>query len=349
MKKFFASVIKPENPYRMALTFLVPFVFILGVLFFLIITWEKNRIGQEQVSNLKHIARAFFEQIQVIRAWNNMHRGVYVEVSPHVQPNLFLDDPHRDIVSTEGKHYTKINPAYMTRQLSEIANTRQGYKFRIVSSDPINPYNVPDEWEKDALNGFKNGISKEASTFSESKEGSFFRYIAPIQIDHPCLKCHQTQDYSVGEIKGGISISIPTEGFEMIVSMKTRRTIISLLTVGIISLIFLGLISFYLSNMLRRAISKNIEQEKLKTLMELAGAAAHEMRQPMTVIQNLIAIAHIKLSNNEPIDQEMDIIAEQGNRMNEIIKKMLNITEYKTKDYIKGKTIVDLDEASKKD
>lgn len=347
MKKFFAGIIRPENPYRMALTFLIPFVVILGVLFFLLVTWEKDRIVREQVSNLRHIARAFFEQIQVNRAWNTMHGGVYVEVSPHAQPNPFLDDPHRDIISIEGRRYTKINSAYMTRQLSEIANTRQGYKFRIVSSNPINPYNAPDEWEQSALESFQNGTSKEASTFSKTKEGSFFRYIAPIQIEHPCLKCHQTQDYSVGEIKGGISIFIPTEGFEMVLSMKTRRTIISLLTVGIISLIFLGLISFYLSNMLSHAIKKNIEQEKLKTLIELAGAAAHEMRQPMTVIQNLVAILHMKLSNNEPINQEIEIIAEQSKRMNDIIKKMLNITEYKTKDYIKGKMIVDLDESSK--
>ncbi len=348
MRKFFAGLIKPEYPYRMALTFLIPFFIILGIIFFLIITWEKSRIGKEQVSNLKHIARAFFEQIQVNRAWNTMHGGVYVEVSPHAQPNPFLDDPHRDIVSTEGKRYTKINPAYMTRQLSEIANTRQGYKFRIVSSNPINPYNEPDEWERAALKKFQEGISKEESTFYEGKDGNFFRYIAPVQIDHPCLKCHKTQEYSVGDIKGGISIFIPTEGFQMIVSMKTRRTIVSLLTVGIISMIFTGLVTFYFSNMLRQAIIKNIEQERLKTLIELAGATAHEMRQPMTVIHNLIAIARMKLSNNEPIEQEMNIIAEQSNRMNDIIKKMLNITEYKTKDYIKGKTIVDLDRSSEK-
>jgi signal transduction histidine kinase len=92
---------------------------------------------------------------------------------------------------------------------------------------------------------------------------------------------------------------------------------------------------------------KNVEQEKLDAIAELAGAAAHEMRQPMTVVHNLMKLLHDKFKQNEPItEEEMDIINYQCERMNDIIRKMLNITSYKTKNYINGKKIVDLDIAS---
>lgn len=348
LKKNFSNYIGQANPFRLTLTFFIPFLIILVILFSLIIRWESKRIREEQISNLKHIARAFLEQIQVTRLWNTQLGGVYAEVTNDVQPNQFLDDPHRDILSTDGKRYTKINPAYMTRQLSEIANSRQGYKFRVVSLNPINPYNVPDEWERKSLEDFSSKGLKEASIFINDRNASFFKYIAPIQIEHPCLRCHNSPASDVGtKIMGGITVIIPTEGFDHILSLKTKRTIISLLLVGIISIFFVGIVTFYVSRLLSKGIASNLEQEKLQTLIELAGATAHEMRQPMTVIQSLVTLSHIKLNKNEPINKEIDIIKEQSERMNDIIKKMLNITDYKTKDYVQGKKIVDFEKSAK--
>ena len=67
-------------------------------------------------------ARAFFDQIVFSRAWNAGHGGVYVQVSEDTQPNPYLDDPLRDLATMEGVKLTKINPAYMTRQIAEISS-----------------------------------------------------------------------------------------------------------------------------------------------------------------------------------------------------------------------------------
>lgn len=344
--KILGKHIGNANPLRLTLIFMLPLAVVLTILLYMTITSEKKRINDEQVSTFKHIARAFFEQVQVTRIWNAQLGGVYVEVPADTELNPLLDDPHRDIVSTKGKRYTKINPAYMTRQLSEIANKRQGYKFRIVSMIPLTPYNVPDEWERQALIDFEKGKSAEASTITKDNGNTIFKYIAPIQMEHPCLKCHDFQDHNIRGIKGGISVIIPMDGFEQMITKKLERTKNSILSIGLMSFIFVALVTFYFSRLLHSEISKNIEQEKLKTLIELAGATAHEMRQPMTVIQNLITISNMKLDNNEPIRHEMEVIREQSERMNAIIKKMLNITDYKTKKYATGSNIVDIDRSS---
>ncbi|TAN45044.1 MAG: DUF3365 domain-containing protein [Nitrospirae bacterium] len=339
---------KESNPLRLTIMFLAPLLLIMALFVVSLIAWERKNIDENQIADLRDVARAFFEQIMVTRIWNSQHGGVYVQVTENTPPNPFLDDPHREIVTADGKRFTKINPAYMTREMSEIANKHHGYKFRVVSLRPINPSNFPDEWERKALTDLETGRAKEAMTVFRGYHGArLFKYIAPIQIDDPCFKCHASEGYGHGDIRGAINITIPMENSDAIQAMKIRRSIISMTAIGLLSSILLSTIVYYLARRLSSEISKNIEQEKLSAIVELSGATAHELRQPMTVVQGVISLTEKKAQDGKPMTQdEMDMIKEQCVRMNDIIKKMLSITSYKTKDYIKGKKIVDLDGSS---
>ena len=55
-----------------------------------------------------------------MREWNALHGGVYVPMSTYAESNPYLDDPLRDIKINEKLTLTKINPACMTPQISEI-------------------------------------------------------------------------------------------------------------------------------------------------------------------------------------------------------------------------------------
>ena len=91
------------------------------------------------------------------RAWNAEHGGVYVPVSEKVQPNPYLEDPLRDIVTDKGVKLTKINPAYMTRQIARINSSQNNIKFHITSLKPIRPQNKPTSWEEKWLQSFEQG------------------------------------------------------------------------------------------------------------------------------------------------------------------------------------------------
>ena len=93
-------------------------------------------------------ARAFFNQIVLSRAWNAGHGGVYVPVTENTQPNPYLDDPLRDLETNKGIKLTKINPAFMTRQIAEIAAKEKVVQFHITSLKPIRPGNKPADWER---------------------------------------------------------------------------------------------------------------------------------------------------------------------------------------------------------
>jgi len=102
-------------------------------------------------------ARAFFNQIVVSRTWNSGLGGVYVPITENTQPNPYLDDPLRDLETIKGIKLTKINPAFMTRQIAEIAVREKGVQFHITSLLPIGPGNKPSDWERVWLESFDKG------------------------------------------------------------------------------------------------------------------------------------------------------------------------------------------------
>ncbi len=152
-------------------------------------------------------ARAFFNQIVLSRAWNASHGGVYVPVTENTQPNPYLDDPLRDLETIEGIKLTKINPAFMTRQIAEIASREKGVQFHITSLMPIRPGNKPSDWERVWLESFEKSSTERGGFIQDASQS--FRYMAPLVTKRSCLKCHAEQGYREGDIRGGISVTLP--------------------------------------------------------------------------------------------------------------------------------------------
>lgn len=154
-------------------------------------------------------ARAFFKQVVLTRYWNSIHGGVYVPVTEKTQPNPYLDVPRRDVTTRDGQVLTLINPAYMTRQIAEIADGKGTIRFHITSLKPIRPGNEPDEWEAVALKQFLAEPDEYHEWQLQDGKEKAFRYMAPLITEKPCLSCHSKQGYVEGDVRGGISVTIP--------------------------------------------------------------------------------------------------------------------------------------------
>lgn len=116
---------------------------------------QSNKI-QKQLALLT--ARTLAEQAIITRRWNAGHGGVYVPITKNTRPNPYLTVPLRDIKVNDSLTLTMINPAYMTRQISEIANTQNGIQFHITSLSPKRPENAPSEAEKKDLEAFNSSF-----------------------------------------------------------------------------------------------------------------------------------------------------------------------------------------------
>lgn len=170
--------------------------------------WNYNNGKQVQERIALESGRSAFNQIQISRLWNASHGGVYVPVTDKTQPNPYLETTLKNIIVNEKLTLTKINPAFMTRQISEITMKEGGVKFHITSLNPLNPNNKPTEKEKGFLEAFSKGV-KEKGVFIQTDTKSYYLYMAPLVTKKSCLECHAKQGYTEGDIRGGISVTTP--------------------------------------------------------------------------------------------------------------------------------------------
>jgi diguanylate cyclase (GGDEF)-like protein/PAS domain S-box-containing protein len=177
----------------------------IGVVLSFVLDWR-------QIDNNMHLmarerGAALFRLVQLTREWNAGHEGVYVPVTPATRPNPWLDHERRDLVTEDGIKLTMINPAFMTRQLANLASQADGVQIHLTSLNPLRPANRADVWEAEALRRFEAGLEE----LVELVPGDVpvHRYMAPLKVTKPCLGCHERQGYEIGLVRGGISVTMP--------------------------------------------------------------------------------------------------------------------------------------------
>jgi signal transduction histidine kinase len=249
----------------------------------LTLTWSLLRQEHETAQTVQILAQSAFEKDYVYRLWAAMHGGVYVPVTEQTLPNPYLAGvEERDIVTPSGQALTLINPAYMTRQVHEIGAERYGIRGHITSLNPIRPANAANPWETEALKAFEQGIA-EVSSIETIDDEEYMRLMRPLITEQSCLKCHSEQGYKLGDLRGGISISVPMAPLRAI----ARGHMITL-TLGHSLLWLLGLGGITLGHRrLRKQILKRDQaqenvsrsEEKFRALFSSMseGVALHEV------------------------------------------------------------------------
>lgn len=157
-------------------------------------------------------ARDSFHKDVVYRQWATQRGGVYVPLDEKTPANPYLAHiPDREIQGSNGKTYTLVNPAYMTRMVHELGGKEYGLRGHLTSLKPLRPENAPDAWEQEALEAFETGRSEVWDEVYEAK-GRSLRYMGAFRVQEGCLRCHAQQGYKVGDIRGGISVTVPMGG-----------------------------------------------------------------------------------------------------------------------------------------
>lgn len=229
--------------------------------------WNLNRAADEQKQLAVYSAKSFYNQILLARAWNAKHGGVYVPVTEETPPNPYLDNPRRDQTTVQGLALTLVNPAYMVRQISELAAARGGPGIHITSLRPIRPENKPSDWERTFLEAFDKGAS-ERFEFEDTKAGPILRYMAPLRTESGCLPCHAIQGYSEGDIRGGLSIVLPLPP-----PSSRWHLLLSHLLAGLI-----GMIGIAISTRLLEGRNRTLQAANAQLLAEVACRKASEER-----------------------------------------------------------------------
>lgn len=86
-----------------------------------------------------------------------------------------------------------------------------------------------------------------------------------------------------------------------------------------------------------------IEEERLKVLLQMAGATAHELNQPLMALLGYIELMTMDRDNPEKLGRYNDQIEDAGRRIAEIVKKIQTIRHDDVKRYAGETTILNLD------
>jgi len=153
-------------------------------------------------------ASTYADLVLTARLWNAVHQNVLK--TPQATSNLYLKDLgiEPDVVTTGGVELTMRNPAAMTREISQLTSRAQGARFRLTSLQPVNPNSAPDPWERTALERFKSDPTPAITTKVDGVV-EYYHYLVPLLVDESCLQCHAKQGYKVGDVRGGLDVSIP--------------------------------------------------------------------------------------------------------------------------------------------
>ena len=92
---------------------------------------------------------------------------------------------------------------------------------------------------------------------------------------------------------------------------------------------------------------KLLEAERVQELAQTAGAAAHEVNQPLSVLMAQAQMLTLKVPPDFPELARIEAIIAAARRIAEIVRRMGAARQYVTKSYVEGVEIVDFDAASR--
>jgi len=250
------------------------------IAFFIIFQLLSSQESEKSLSEQQVIqeAKAHFQVMVDTRAWNAIYGGVYVKSTNGLEPNPYLKN--NTLRTDKNETLIKINPAWMTRQVSEISNKQDNYHFKITSLKPINPSNRADKFETKALKYFeKNPREKYYYKFNGDEKS--FDFMGVLVTTKSCLKCHEYQGYKVGDVRGGIRVSVPLKLHNEQMGLLAEKTKHSIIIVMIIAIILFIIVYWFISILYRRKYEMEhaneiLEEKVAQRTYDLEVIVSHE-------------------------------------------------------------------------
>ena len=285
------------------------------LLLFALFQWTVQRESENATELAQIQTRTLFSSIVNTRGWNADRGGVWATEQPNCQPNPWLPEDQRTLLTADGRRLVRFNPAYMTRQIAERFQSKT-MNFHICGLSPKRPQNRPDQWETSALLDFDAGKT-ERFQLVPGRRGAYYRYMAPLRAEESCLQCHQRN--KIGDVLGGISVSI--SAFPILASVEQRNSMVGLTfgLIGFIGVLGIGGATFQINRKKEQAEEANRAKSVFLSRM------SHDIRTPMNAIIGYADLASRHSDDPAKLKNYMENIQVCGQNLLMLLNNVLDL------------------------
>lgn len=323
--------------------FTIVVLLVWSVLMRLVFIIDMNNKRQQAKELLEYQGRMLASNIMMTWLWNTSFDGVYVYENNDIKPNMFLDESDRVLVTDNGDSLIRVSHGMMGRHIGDISNSSPFIQVSVPSTTPLNPHEPLSEWDKLALERFKQGELEIIDTPQSVENNDDLRYMLPLYAQSSCLSCHDQQGYQEGSLMGGLKITLLSQPFQEWYQSEAIHLIQLLIGVWLIGCV--GIIVTMSS--ISRRLHAQAKFNKFEGVLEMAGTAAHELNQPLQIISGYAElITMLDCSDHDTIREMLGEIRNNVIRLSTITRKLNNITRYETIELSDSGRIVDLNRAA---
>ena len=191
---------------RISIKFAIVSTLVVSLCFFLLFVLLSQKQEKLLLKQVEKQALILHEQIVITRQWVSDQGYLLIPQAGAPPARKLLEDPPLSLAAAD---FEMITPSMLTRHLSAYAQSRGLYAFNLTNIDGLNPANVPDDFEHQALLQFRAGRKEGLGTVETNGDQHVYRYAAPLFVRASCLACHGSHFASIGDVGGCISVEIP--------------------------------------------------------------------------------------------------------------------------------------------
>lgn len=183
---------------------IIPLIFLIVIIFKIIYTYHDTKKREYEFA--KQESQLLYEYVSANRGY---HRNLFNEKVLELDSNTLQVLPafSSNIISSE---FSKNNPLDIT--------------VKTVSDRAMDAANLANKDELKAIEYFRN--NPDQTEYFSDENDKFYQYANVLKIDETCLRCHgkkedapqiiqdnydNAYDYKIGEVRGVISINVPTK------------------------------------------------------------------------------------------------------------------------------------------
>jgi signal transduction histidine kinase len=177
---------------------------------------QREQLNHTAAELARIAAIANLRKDMTIREWASSVGGIFVR-DDRLPPFNSLEQEQRfSLITRSGEtlDLVLVTPMHLLLAIQSMSNQQSEFQERLTARQLRNRENMPDDWERKALEELSKGASVISEPLLRDRQGhGLMRVMLPMKMETECLDCHRDTLVPVGGLRGGASISVDLNAY----------------------------------------------------------------------------------------------------------------------------------------